>query len=207
MRRQNAKKEDGNVFFLAIFQHSTLYTSMCSSIHNTTELFLLYLTFTRSSISTIHMFLFLGGWLDLLFPQYMLSQCSAALVTAGAASKYLILFTQYWSRSCGWTCHETHNLYCYRACYATFWKAQGTESWWYTEVPWASCSFVFIKMFFSERKILQFLAFFSVGFNSVLLMFPIFLEHSTTLSLWLMVQRWILCMGASPDIQSCELSQ
>jgi hypothetical protein len=43
---------------------------------------------------------------------------------------------------------------------------------------------VFIKMFFSERKILQFLAFFSVGFNSVLLMFPIFLEHSTTLSLW-----------------------
>lgn len=37
--------------FLAIFQHPALYTSMFSSIHNIIELFLLYLTLTRSRIS------------------------------------------------------------------------------------------------------------------------------------------------------------
>jgi hypothetical protein len=53
-------KEKMEMFFSDI---SALYTSMCSSIHNITELFLLYLTFTRSSISMIHMFLFVWvGW-------------------------------------------------------------------------------------------------------------------------------------------------
>jgi len=92
---------------------------------------------------------FFSLWL--VCSQCLLIQFTAVVVTAGAASKYLILFTQYWSRSSWWTCHEAHDLYCNRACYATFWKAQGTESWWHTEVPLASCTFVFIIMFLHKE--------------------------------------------------------
>jgi hypothetical protein len=79
---------------LMIFQHSALYTSMCCFVHTTIASFLFCLTFIGWSTSKIYKFLFL--WLVCYFvSEYLLSQFTAVVVTAGAASKYLILFTQY----------------------------------------------------------------------------------------------------------------
>ena len=113
------KKEEGFSWYFNI-QHYILLCAVLSTpqLHR----FCLILLSSDGVLLKYTSFFFL--WFVCYFvSQYLLSQFTAVLVTAGAASKYLILFTQYWSRSSWWTCHEAHNLYCNRACYATFWKA------------------------------------------------------------------------------------
>ena len=137
---------------------------MCCFVHTTIKSFLFCPPFIGWSTSNIYK-LFFSLWL--VCSQCLLIQFTAVVVTAGAASKYLILFTQYWSRSSWWTCHEAHDLYCNRACYATFWKAQGTESWWHTEVTMSFLYFCVYHNVPSQKK------FFVVSGN-----LSIYLKHS-----------------------------